>query len=57
MEALEILKQLSGKSHLFVTAWSLKNCKTGKIFSGSSETKVYFGKYPGIKTGRIRKRS
>jgi predicted house-cleaning NTP pyrophosphatase (Maf/HAM1 superfamily) len=49
MEALEILKQLSGKSHLFVTAWSLKNCKTGKILSGSSETKVYLANIPASK--------
>jgi predicted house-cleaning NTP pyrophosphatase (Maf/HAM1 superfamily) len=48
MDALEVLKQLSRRSHLVVTAWCLKNLKTGKTHSGSCDTKVIFRDLPDV---------
>jgi septum formation protein len=42
MDALEILKNFSGTSHVLVTHWYLINTKTNKTYQGSGEARVYF---------------
>jgi septum formation protein len=42
MDALEIIKQLSGVSHDIISGWAIINTKTKKRFQGYSATKVTF---------------
>ena len=42
MDALEILKLFSGKSHEIITGWAIINSKINKKFQGVSVTKVTF---------------
>jgi septum formation protein len=42
MEAVEMLKQLSGRSNVFISGWVVHNTLTGKSKSGVSETRITF---------------
>jgi septum formation protein len=44
MDALELLKQFSGSSHLLVTGWGLYNTATRAKRQGSAQTKITFKK-------------
>ncbi len=46
MEALEMLKTLSGKSHYMYTGWYAINTKNARTYSGISTTKVTFKDIP-----------
>lgn len=43
-KAKEMLRQLSGKCHTFITGFTIIDTASGKEYSGSEDTKVYFRK-------------